>query len=552
MEQEHYACGYDFGTLSCRITVCDLQNGETVFEASADYPHGVITGQLGNALLPDNWALQNPEDYREVMISLTTMALQKIPAEKIVAIGTDFTNCTVVALSKEGKPLCEMPQFRNCPHAWVKLWKHHAAQSYAERIEAVLREKEIPWFERYGQTVSSEWLFPKLLQIYEEAPELYQATDVFLEAADYIPYWLTGNLTRNSATLGLNAFYVGEFPSPELLDSFSDGFRSVLPKLSGSVKPVGSRAGTLTKAAAIALGLSENVVVSVGHGDSEIVAIGMGMTDPESMLMVMGTSTCYQLNHSTAEPCKGCTITRDGMLPGLYSYESGQPAVGDSFAWFANHMIPAEYYKAAAQQKIPILSYMDQCCCNVNPGESGLMCLDWLNGNRSVLMDFRLSGVIAGLTLETKPEYVYRSLIEGTAFGARRILQEYEQAGIPVEKVFATGGLARKSSVTMQIYADVLNRPLYVTSIPNASTLGAAVCAGVAMEQETGTLEGFRDVCSRMVHYDVKTYTPNPSSVAVYNRLYQIFIEMHDFFGAQSHICATLKEIQSAVKPMNN
>ena len=553
MANRPYVCGYDFGTLSCRITVSDRSTGETVYEAGVDYPHGVISQQLpeSDVALGLNWALQDPEDYLEVMTQLTRMALEKVAPEEIAAIGTDFTNCTVVALGADGRPLCMQEKFRQTPHAWPKLWKHHAAQPYAKRIEEILTAENVDWFPLYGRNVSSEWLFPKVLQVYEEAPEVYAAAGTFLEAADYIPYWLTGNLVRNSATLGVNAFYEEGrgFPQKELLEKFSPGFSGVLDKLTGPVKPVGSRAGTLTPQAAERLGLLPDTVVAVGHGDSEIAAAGLGVTESGSMLMVMGTSTCYQMMHRNKIAFDGvCAIVRDGMIPGLVAYESGQPAVGDTFAWFADNMLPQQYQQAAADEGISVLAYMDRLCGQLKAGESGLVALDWFNGNRSVLMNYGLRGVIAGLSLASRPEEIYRSLIEATAFGARRIFDGYTQAGVEIEKVYAAGGLARKSPVTMQIYADILNRSITATSISNSSSLGAAVCAAVALEEEIGTYEAFRRVCDRMIHYDAAVYRPDPKAAAAYEKLYQVYLELHDFVGKQASMCEALNAIQTAAK----
>ena len=553
MAQKKYVCGYDFGTLSCRITVSDLRTGENVFEASEDYPHGVITDVLpdSDVSLDSLWALQSAEDYHKVMADLTHMALEHVSADEIAAIGTDFTNCTVVALGEDGKPLCLNEKYRARPHSWVKLWKHHAAQPQAEHIEKILLDEAPEWFKMYGRNVSSEWLFPKVLEVYENDREIYDATATFLEASDYIPYWLTGNLTRNTATLGVNVFYEEGrgFPEAEILEKLSSGFSSVLDKLSGECLPVGSRAGTLTKEAAELLKLPQDVVVAVGHGDSEVVAAGLGMTGSGSMLMVMGTSTCYQMMHEKGTAFDGvCAIVKDGMVPGLYAYESGQPAVGDTFSWFADNMVPAEYVSAAEKSGKSVLAYMDELCGRLKPGESGVVSLDWLNGNRSVLMDYGLRGVIAGLTLQTKPEEVYRSLIEATAFSCRKIFDGYHEAGVDITHVYAAGGLARKSPVTMQIYADILGRTVNVTSIPNASSLGAGICAAAALESPVGTQESFKKVCERMVHYDTTVYTPDPDAVKVYNELYEVFTELHDFVGKTSSMCQKLNRIQKTAK----
>lgn len=541
-----YVCGFDFGTLSCRISVRNLATGESVFEESMDYPHGVISEQLNGIPLPPGWALQDPADYLEVMIALTHQATCQIDPRMIAAIGTDFTNCTVVPIGSDGRPLCDQEAYRRRPHAWAKLWKHHSAQPQADRMKSILIEKKISWFDHYGYNVSSEWLFPKLLQIFEEDREVFEAADCFLEAADYIVYILTGRITRNLSTLGVNAFYSSTqgYPDSMLLEAFSEGFGSVLQKLGGRALPVGTRAGTITKNIAALLGLPENVVIAAGHGDSEIVAAGLGITEPGIMLMVMGTSTCYQMLHTEDIPFKGiCSVVKGGMLPGLFAYESGQPAVGDMFAWFANNQLPERYLREAQALGFSPLQYLSRLCGGIRPGASGLIALDWFNGNRSVLMNYDLRGCILGLSLQTKPEDVYLSLVEATAFGARRIFQSYSDAGIPISKMIAVGGLAQKSAEIIQLYADILGRAILVPSIDNASSMGGCVCAAVALEYPRASIQSFSQVCARMVRCDGRTIEPNPEHSEIYNRLYGIYTELHDYFGVRSSACDNLKSI---------
>jgi len=550
LTNRQYVLGFDFGTLSCRVLAVDSDTGDCVYQASRDYPHGVINGTLPGTdiALEENWALQDPADYIDVMCELTRAAIAELGADSIVAIGTDFTNCTVVGIRENGLPLCAYEEFRGKPHAWAKLWKHHAAQPYAERIEAVLKETETSWLRDYGGNISSEWFFPKLLEIYEQAPDLFAACDLYLEAADYIVYFLTGNIIRNSATLGVNAFYSPErgFPKKSLLNRFSEGFGdAVYPKLKGTVLPVGSRAGRLREEAAKRLGLSTAVTVSAGHGDSEVACAGLGATESGTMIMVMGTSTCYQMIYDQKCLFDGvCAVVEGGMIPELVAYESGQPAVGDAFSWYVENMMPAEYTRQASAQGMSALQYMNALAAQLLPGESGLISLDWFNGNRSVLMDYSLKSFFAGLSLDTKPEAVFRSMIEATAFGARKIIEGYENAGLTIKKLIAVGGLSLKSELTMQIYADVLGSPLCVAMIPNASAMGACVCGAVAYRHETGTRAAFEAEVQRLVHGTEMRYEPNQKAVALYNELYKVFCTLHDFAGLHSNICSELNRIQ--------
>ena len=554
MTAKEYVLGFDFGTLSCRLLAADIQTGDIAYEGVFEYPSAVISGRLPGTQqpLPQDWYLQDPADYIAALHDLTRRALEKIPADSVAALGIDFTNCTVVALDEYGCPLCRNEQYAGNPHAWVKLWKHHGAQEQASRIERVLREQQVPWFADYGNNVSSEWLYPKMLEVYEKDRDIFDSIDVFLEAVDYIPYYLTGNLVRSSATLGVNAFYDADrgLPDEDLMNKFCAGFGSaVKDKMRGRVLSVGSAAGTLLPRIAGLLGLPESVVISVGHGDSEVAAAGLGIAEPGTMLMVMGTSTCFQMMDTEKKTFDGlCAIVNDGMVPGMYAYESGQPAVGDTFEWFAQNMLPQSCAEAAKEQNLPLLAYMDTLAARLAPGESGLVALDWLNGNRSVLMDYHLSSFVAGLTLATKPEHIFRALLEATAFGARRIFDSYNQNGVPIKKVFAAGGLARKSDVTMQIYADILGIDVTVSSLPNISAMGACVCAAVACGTKPGTAEGFSDACAGMMRYDTKTYNPRPWAVEIYNKLYAVFNKLHDFAGIDTSICSDLRRIQQVVK----
>lgn len=550
--KERFALGFDFGTLSCRALAMDMDTGACRFEQTMEYPHGVISVRQDGSPLPPLWCLQDPDDYIAALCSLSASAAEALGKERIAAIGTDFTNCTVLPVDVSGVPLCKLERFRSEPHAWPKLWKHHAAQPYALRMEKILDEKRPDWYADYGGGVSSEWMFPKLLQIYEEAPEIFESSGYFLEAADYITLFLTGRLTRNSATLGVNAFYSAErgLPDAELLDSFSPGFGgAVLPRLGGEVLPVGSLAGVLCENAARMMGLRAGTAVSSGHGDSEAACAGLGLTEPGSMLMVMGTSTCFQMLHDEKRGFEGvCAVVRDAMIPGLTACESGQPAVGDALDWYIRSAMPHGYALAAEAEGMSYIQYMDLMASKLYPGQSGLVSLDWFNGNRSVLKNYDLRACIVGLSLETAPEGLFRSLIEATAFGARKILERHESAGIHVSRLVAAGGLAKKSPLTMQIYADVLGRDIHAASVSNASAMGACVCGAVAEKYGVGSLEAFRETASRMAGCAETVYRPRPEAAEIYDRLYGVFCSLSDFAGDSSGISSSLLEIQKAAK----
>ncbi len=477
------------------------------------------------------------DDYIHALIHLSkaVLAKTKIKPSDVIAIGTAFTNCTMMPIDKEGNVLCQRKEYRQNPHAWVKLWKHHAAEPYAEIIEEHALKK-LPRIKNYGNSVSSEWLFPKILQILKEDYRLYLETDTFIEAADWIVFKLCNQLVRNSATLGVNAFWdtdEGGYPPHSFFKEIDDRWENVVEeKLKGEVKPVGQKAGNLTAEMAEAMGLTTDTIVAVGHGDSEVVACGAGVAESNTMILVMGTSTCHQMMHNNRIAFDGVSaIVKDGMVPGFYAYESGQPAVGDSYEWFVNNFMPLKYVDEAKELGISLLQLMDKKAEQLCIGESGLVSLDWLNGNRSILMDYSLTGGLIGLTLKTTPEEIYRCLVEATAFGTKVIFDTYTKNSVPIYKVIGTGGLSRKSSFVMQLYADVLGKKISVPQITNMSALGSAVCAAVAAGAKNGGYAGFSEAVNRMGPKIVTIYEPNMENHKAYNNLFEIYKELHNYFG---------------------
>lgn len=557
MIHRKYVYGYDFGTQSCRLVMVSVPDGEIIAQEEMEYPSGVISRSLPdtNIILKHEWYLQDPRDYIYVLTTLSKKILEKtnINPKDILAIGTAFTNCTMMPLDKEGNVLCMLDKHKNNPHSWVKLWKHHGAEAYAKEIEIYAKE-HFPRLKNYGNNVSSEWLFPKILQIARENKELYDATDTFIEAADWIVYKLCGNLIRSSATLGVNAFYdadEGGYPPMEFFGGIDKVIENVVEeKLKGQVKNVGECVGTLTDEMAKALGLTTNTIVSVGHGDSEVAACGTGIAAAGSMIMVMGTSTCHQMmNHNKVAFDGVCAIVKDGMVPGMYAYESGQPAVGDIFEWYAGNLAPEEYKLEAEAKGMPLLKLMDQKAAKLKVGASGLVALDWFNGNRSILMDYNLTGLIMGLTLQSKPEEIYKALVEATAFGTKVILDTYTENHVEVKEVIAAGGLPRKSPFVVQLYADVLNREIKVPLVNNITSLGAAVCASVAVGSKNGGFDNFDEATQKLIPKEAIIYKPNDDNVKAYSKLFGVYKNLHDYFGVtQNNPMKELRSIQQSIE----
>ena len=543
--------GFDFGTLSCRGVAIDLTDGKLLATAEKKYAHGEICECLPDGTkLPQDWFLQNPRDWLESMqyVSKTMLCEGNIKAENVLGMGTDFTSCTLLPIKKDGTPLCEIERWSGYPNAWPKLWKHHGAQKYAEQIEIYAR-KHTTWLKDYfGNSVSSEWVFPKVMQVLEENPEIYEEADYFIEGVDWIVYRLTGELTRNYGILGVNAFWVkGQgFPGHGFLKGLAPELEFIgETKLAGKLVKPGERVGRLTKEMADFLGLTERTIVAAGHGDSAVAGCGVGVNQSGSMILVMGTSTCHQMLYKDFCAFDGvCSIAADGMVPGLYSYESGQPATGDIFGWFANNCVPEDYSQQARAQGKSVLEFLGEKASYLKPGENGLVALDWLNGNRSILSDYNLSGLIVGLTLSTKPEEIYRALVEANLFGSRRILENYRQGGGKIERVYAVGGIPAKSPWIMQLCADILDYEIHVPAVDNIPARGSAACGAVAVGFPEGCAD-FAETAERLIPKEERIYIPDLNHVRAYDKLYGFYLEMHELFGRNNSFMKQLKEFRN-------
>jgi len=529
-----YTIGIDYGTGSGRALLVRVSDGAEIATAVHAYGDGVIDERLpgSDQRLPPDWALQNPDDYVEVVRRTVPEVLRESgvdPAE-VVGIGIDFTACTMLPTTADGTPLCRLDEFRDHPHAWVKLWKHHAAQPHADRINAVARERGESWLPRYGGKISSEWFFSKALQILEEAPEVYHAADRLIEAADWIVWQLTGVETRNACTAGYKAMHQdGDFPSRDYFAALDPAFADVVDdKMLRTLSPLGARAGGLSEAAAAWTGLPAGIAVAVANVDAHVTLPTTGTVEPGTMVMIMGTSTCSVLVGEALHDVEGmCGTVVGGIVPGQYGYEAGQSGVGDIFAWFVEQAVPAEASSAADVAGLDVHAYLTREAGRQRPGEHGLLALDWLNGNRSVLVDVDLSGLIVGLTLATRPADIYRALIEATAYGQRVIVESFEATGVPVRTLVAAGGLPGKNPMMMQIYADVLGRPIHLVASTQAPALGSAMHAAVA----AGAYPDIGAAAAAMGRLSDVVYTPIDENVAVYEQLYRDYRYLHDLFG---------------------
>lgn len=528
-----YVVGIDFGTLSGRAVVVRVADGAELGSAVHVYRHGVLTETLPDGVtgLGADWALQVPGDYVDVLRTAVreAVAAAGIHPGEVIGIGTDFTACTILPTLADGTPLCELPEFAHHPHAYVKLWKHHAAQPQADRINQLAAERGDRWRARYGGKISSEWEFAKGLQVLEEDPEVYARMQHWVEAADWIVWQLTGSYVRNACTAGYKGILQdGAYPGPDFLAALNRGFATfVADKLAHPLGQLGSPAGTLSAQAAQWTGLPEGITVAVGNVDAHVTAAAADAVRPGQMVAIMGTSTCHIMNGTGVHEVPGmCGVVDGGIVAGLWGYEAGQSGVGDIFGHFVDTSVPAAYVEAAAARGTGVHEYLTELAAAQRPGQHGLVALDWHSGNRSVLVDHDLSGVVVGLTLSTRPEDVYRALIEATAFGTRTIVETFTAAGVPVDEFVVTGGLV-KNRFLMQVYSDVLRLPLSVVDSDQGPALGSAIHAAVA----AGAYPDVAAASSAMGRVTRSVFTPDEEAAAVYDRLYAAYTRLHDHFG---------------------
>lgn len=547
---DQYVIGVDYGTLSGRALVVRVSDGQELASAVFEYPNAVMDTQLAStgAKLPPEWALQDPSDYVDVLKNAVPAAISAagIDATKVIGIATDFTACTILPVDQNGTPLCKLPGFEGNPHSYVKLWKHHAAQTHADRINRIARERNESWLPRYGGQISSEWELAKGLQLLEEAPEVYHSMAKFVEAADWIVWQLSGSYVRNACTAGYKGnLQDGEYPTKEFFAALNPEFADFAEtKLKHQIGQLGQKVAGLTAEAAKWTGLPEGIAVAVGNVDAHVTAPAAKATQPGQMVAIMGTSTCHVMNGEALKEVPGmCGVVDGGIVSGLYGYEAGQSGVGDIFAWYVANQVPASYYSAAEQAGKSIHQYLTDLAATEPVGAHGLVALDWHLGNRSVLVDVDLSGLLIGATLTTRPEQIYRALLEATAFGTRKIVETFAESGVPVEEFIVAGGLL-KNAFLMQLYSDVTRLPLSTIDSDQGPALGSAIHAAVA----AGAYPDVRMAAEAMGKVNRGVYQPNEERSKQYDLLYDEYQTLHDYFGKGANdVMKRLKALKAKV-----
>ncbi len=548
-----YSIGIDYGTQSGRAVVVEIGTGNILAQSVKDYTHGVMDEYLPDGItkLGHDWALEHPADYIEVLETAVPEVLKKsgVSPLDIIGVGIDFTACTLIAVDSEGTPLCFKDEFKSNPHAYIKLWKHHAAQKQANRLNEIAKSRGEDFLRRYGGKISSEWMMPKIMQTLEEDKSVFDAADRFMESADWVVMQLTGNERRNSCTAGYKATWHKKkgYPSKDFFKALAPELENIVEdKLSKDIYSLGTKAGELTAEAAGLTGLPEGTAVAVANVDAHVSMPAVGITRAGQMLMIMGTSTCHMVLGEDEKIVSGmCGVVEDGIMPGYLGYEAGQSCVGDHFKWFVENCVPASYINDAKSQNISIHELLRNKASILRPGQSGLVALDWWNGNRSILVDADLTGIIIGMTLLTKPEEIYRALIEATAYGTRMIIETFRNSGVAIDSLYAAGGIAEKDPMMMQIYADVTGMEIKIAKSDQSPALGSAMFGAVAAGASKGGYDTIFEAAAEMGGVKNRTYAPVSENSELYNKLYEEYAILHDYFGRGTNdVMKRLKEIK--------
>ena len=532
-----FAIGVDYGTNSVRALVVDVEDGKEVGTAVFEYPsgdHGVLLDPKN-----PNLARQNPADYIEGFYRCVRAAIRSIPKsagfdpENVVGIGVDTTGSTPIPVDEDGWPLAFQKRFSKNLAAQAWLWKDHTSYAEAAEITEKARQMGLPYLAKCGGTYSSEWFWSKILHCRRTSPEVFEAAYSWVELADFIPGWLTGNLKpetipRSICAAGHKAMYNpawGGLPSEEFLASLDPELVKIRRRYAPEALPADRKAGELIPEIARKVGLRPGIPVAVGAFDAHMGAVGAGIK-PGTLVKIIGTSTCDMMVVPMEQDLPDipglCGIVPHSIVPGMYGLEAGQSAVGDIFNWFVKYLTPAPY-TAKGDPHAALTREAEKLL----PGESGLLALDWNNGNRTILVDPLLTGLLIGQTLLTTAPEVYRALVEATAFGALTIIKRFEEYGIAVKEVINCGGIAEKNPFVMQVYADVCNRPMKISRSAQTCALGAAIFGAVV----GGAYKSVEQAQRRMTGVKPTVYRPRKAAAAVYARLYKLYRKLHDAFG---------------------
>ena len=529
-----YTLGIDFGTLSGRAILMDTESGKIVATSVCEYKHGVIDTELPTGKrLPPRSALQDAEDYIDVLTSTVRAVMTEADIQpcQVVGVGFDFTSCTILPVDKDMRPLMFDEKYKDEPHSYVKLWKHNSATEEEDDINRLAAQRGEKWLYAHGGKTSAEWMFAKILQIQREAPEIYEKTHMFMNSADWITYLLTGEVTNSANIAEAKELWSAEdgFPTPEFFEQLCPQMKNIIgTKVCDKIAYISSPVGKISSEGAKLTGLEIGTPVATPVIDAHASMPALGLVDDGTLMMILGTSAVYLAHANKAKNIEGVFgYVSGGIIEGLYTYEACQACCGDQLEWFINNCLPASYTDAAKEQGISIHKYLRDKAKKLRVGENGLIYLDWQNGNRSILKELDLTGALFGLTLQTRPEEIYRAMMEGVAFGGRTIVNTLVAGGIEINNIVASGGIAEKDELFMQICADVLNRSITVSKVKMSAAKGSALYATVA----AGIYKSINEAAEALGECDGKVYTPIAENVRAYEKLYAEYLKLHDYFG---------------------
>lgn len=546
--------GLDFGSLSCRGILVRSADGSILAEEVCPYRHGILESLPDGKSIPAGYVLQHPNDFKEALFRVVKGLSASYQAQnlQVTAIGLDSTASTVIPVLKDLTPLSSMPDFVYDPDAYAIMWKDHRAAPEASLLTEALRKTDPAWLGQFGGSIGAESLISKVLHLCLNAPEVYKPTFAFMEMGDWLTSLLTGRPTLSKTTLTCKNLFRNRIGFPE--ESFFRAIDSRLNDISKKLMPwieneavigyPGQIAGKLSETAAKELGLNESAVVTFAQIDGYAGLVGAGISKAGQLVLTSGTSTGFFMLTDRYEPIDGvCAAVRDSMVPGYTGIAAGQASTGDSFAWFVDNTVPPAYWDDARKHGMDIHAWLCECIRRLPDNAPHLLALDWMNGNKSPLNRPGLSGMILGLTLDTKPEHIYRAMMEAAAFGARHIIDTIENQDIPISRIVAAGGIPHKNAMLMQIYADALQKPIELIYCRQTAAMGSAITAAVA---EAGGYSLWSETVSRMKTVVSSIYVPDTSKKQLYDRLYQAYLSMTDYFANQNIVMEELREYRQS------
>lgn len=537
--KKKYTIGIDFSTETVQAALVDVSNGKFAATAFYKYSHGIITDSLPDSdiKLDQGWALQHPKDYINALKRTVPKLIKEsqISPAQIIGIGVGFTGSTVIPTTQDGTPLALIEDYKDDPHAWPKHSMHQSAQNKADHLTQLAIDRFETFLDRYGGQINAEWFFPKLWEIYDNSTSVYRAADRIIEASDWIVWQLTGVETRNLCAAGYKALWSKSegFPLETFFAAMDRDLTNVVEeKMKNEITPLGKQAGELTEEAAKWMNLQPGIPVATGILRDHAAVPAATVADSGKMAVILGSSYIHMILSNKEYRVPGMSgMVEDGIIPGLMSYEADQAGGVNHFDWFIENAIPSDYEREARKKKISILQLLEEKAKALKPAESGLVALDWWNGNRSILADNELTGLILGYSLATKPEEIYRSLLEATTFGTRKIFETFIASGVPINEIIVTGDDLGNFQLLLNILANVTRMEIKVAASPYTSALGASMYAAVSAGESLGGYATIQDASKKMAHLSSKTYMPNNDDKKTYNRLYSEYTLLHDYFG---------------------